>query len=112
MFARIHPRCCRSCVSRPASEWNACNSADRCPARPAIGSGERLPACRWTKQANIKTTRLLPGGCNLTNSTASELTQMRVLIATTQVPFIQGGAELLATGLRQALIAEGHEAEI
>jgi glycosyltransferase involved in cell wall biosynthesis len=37
---------------------------------------------------------------------------MRVLIATTQVPFIQGGAELLASGLRQALMAEGHEAEI
>ena len=76
------------------------------------GLEERLPACRRTKPANIKTTRLLPGGCNLTNSTAQRTHQMRVLIATTQVPFIQGGAELLATGLRQALIAEGHEAEI
>src|SRR5438067_5354107 len=37
---------------------------------------------------------------------------MRVLIATTQVPFIQGGAEMMANGLRQALCAEGHEAEI
>src|SRR5437763_10325740 len=37
---------------------------------------------------------------------------MRVLIATTQVPFIQGGAETMAKGLRQALRAAGHEAEI
>jgi glycosyltransferase involved in cell wall biosynthesis len=37
---------------------------------------------------------------------------MRVLIATVKVPFIQGGAELHAEGLRKALCAEGHEAEI
>jgi len=37
---------------------------------------------------------------------------MRVLIATTQVPFVRGGAEVLAAGLQQALCAEGHEAEI
>jgi glycosyltransferase involved in cell wall biosynthesis len=37
---------------------------------------------------------------------------MRVLIATVQIPFIHGGAEILAAGLRDALIAEGHEAEI
>jgi glycosyltransferase involved in cell wall biosynthesis len=37
---------------------------------------------------------------------------MRVLIATAQVPFIRGGAEAHAEGLRDALRAEGHEAEI
>src|SRR3954447_2497188 len=37
---------------------------------------------------------------------------MRVLIATTQVPFVRGGAEMLAEGLRDAMIAAGHEAEI
>ena len=37
---------------------------------------------------------------------------MRVLIATVKVPFVQGGAEIHATGLRQALIAAGHLAEI
>jgi glycosyltransferase involved in cell wall biosynthesis len=37
---------------------------------------------------------------------------MRVLIATTHVPFIRGGAEIHAEGLRDALQAEGHEAEI
>ncbi len=37
---------------------------------------------------------------------------MRVLIATVKVPFVQGGAELHAEGLRKALCAEGHEAEI
>lgn len=37
---------------------------------------------------------------------------MRILIATTQVPFIRGGAEAHAEGLRDALSAEGHEAEI
>ncbi len=37
---------------------------------------------------------------------------MRILIATTHVPFIRGGAEAHAEGLRDALIAEGHEAEI
>jgi glycosyltransferase involved in cell wall biosynthesis len=34
------------------------------------------------------------------------------VIATVQVPFILGGAELHAEGLRSALIAAGHEAEI
>ena len=37
---------------------------------------------------------------------------MRILIATTHVPFIRGGAEAHAEGLRDALVAEGHEAEI
>ncbi|MBD0327582.1 MAG: glycosyltransferase family 4 protein [Pyrinomonadaceae bacterium] len=37
---------------------------------------------------------------------------MRILIATTQVPFIRGGAEAHAEGLREALRLEGHEAEI
>ncbi len=37
---------------------------------------------------------------------------MRVLIGTTHVPFIRGGAEAHAEGLRDALIAAGHEAEI
>jgi glycosyltransferase involved in cell wall biosynthesis len=37
---------------------------------------------------------------------------MRILIATTHVPFIRGGAEAHAEGLREALVAEGHEAEI
>ena len=37
---------------------------------------------------------------------------MRILIATSHVPFIRGGAEIHAEGLRDALLAEGHEAEI
>ena len=37
---------------------------------------------------------------------------MRVLITTTQVPFVSGGAEILAEQLKQALITAGHEAEI
>ncbi|HEX8230225.1 MAG TPA: glycosyltransferase family 4 protein [Chloroflexia bacterium] len=37
---------------------------------------------------------------------------MRILITTSQVPFIRGGAELHAEGLRDALRAEGHQAEI
>ena len=37
---------------------------------------------------------------------------MRILIATVQVPFIRGGAEVHAEGLRDALRAAGHEAEI
>lgn len=37
---------------------------------------------------------------------------MRILIATVHVPFIRGGAELHAEGLRDALRVEGHEAEI
>lgn len=37
---------------------------------------------------------------------------MRILIATVQVPFIRGGAEVHAEGLRDALCEAGHEAEI
>jgi len=37
---------------------------------------------------------------------------VRVAIATTQVPFLSGGAEALASGLREALARRGHEAEI
>jgi glycosyltransferase involved in cell wall biosynthesis len=37
---------------------------------------------------------------------------MRILVANTQVPFVRGGAEILAEGLRDALVARGHQAEI
>jgi glycosyltransferase involved in cell wall biosynthesis len=37
---------------------------------------------------------------------------MRVVIATVQVPFVRGGAEILADQLLNALRSEGHEAEI
>jgi glycosyltransferase involved in cell wall biosynthesis len=37
---------------------------------------------------------------------------MRVAVVTVQIPFISGGAELLADGLLRALRSEGHEAEI
>jgi glycosyltransferase involved in cell wall biosynthesis len=37
---------------------------------------------------------------------------VRVAIATVQVPFVRGGAEMLAEGLRNALRGAGHEAEI
>lgn len=37
---------------------------------------------------------------------------MRIIIATVQVPFITGGAESHSAGLREALRAAGHEAEI
>jgi glycosyltransferase involved in cell wall biosynthesis len=37
---------------------------------------------------------------------------MRILITTTHVPFIRGGAEGLAEGLQNALRAAGHESEI
>ena len=37
---------------------------------------------------------------------------MRIIIATVQIPFVSGGAESHAEGLKAALIAEGHEAEI
>ena len=37
---------------------------------------------------------------------------MRVLVVTTQVPFIRGGAEILAQQLVKALSEAGHEAEI
>jgi glycosyltransferase involved in cell wall biosynthesis len=37
---------------------------------------------------------------------------MNILIATTQVPFTTGGAEAHVEGLRRALVAEGHNAEV
>jgi glycosyltransferase involved in cell wall biosynthesis len=37
---------------------------------------------------------------------------LRIVIATVQVPFVRGGAEVLAEGLREVLHAQGHEAEI
>lgn len=37
---------------------------------------------------------------------------MKILVVTTQVPFIRGGAEILATNLIKALQVAGHEAEI
>lgn len=37
---------------------------------------------------------------------------MRVLITSVQVPFIRGGAEIHAEGLRDALLVEGHEVDI
>src|SRR5262245_32450616 len=37
---------------------------------------------------------------------------MKILIATAQVPFIRGGAEILAEGLLSAIRARGYEAEI
>ena len=37
---------------------------------------------------------------------------MKIAITTVQVPFISGGAELLADNLKKALIKSGHEAEI
>jgi|SRR5882724_6365909 len=37
---------------------------------------------------------------------------MRIVIATAQVPFIRGGAEILAEGLLHALRSQGHTAEI
>ena len=37
---------------------------------------------------------------------------MRILIATTQVPFVRGGAEIHAEGLRDALRVAGHQSEI
>ena len=37
---------------------------------------------------------------------------MRIVIATVQIPFVSGGAEAHAAGLKAALIREGHEAEI
>lgn len=37
---------------------------------------------------------------------------MRIVIATVQIPFVSGGAESHAAGLRDALLREGHEAEI
>lgn len=37
---------------------------------------------------------------------------MRIIIATVQTPFVRGGAEILAEGLRAALCSFGHEADI
>ena len=37
---------------------------------------------------------------------------MRIVIATAQVPFIRGGAEILAEGLLHALRSQRHAAEI
>ncbi len=37
---------------------------------------------------------------------------MRILITTAQVPFVDGGAEALSRSLKNALIKNGHEAEI
>lgn len=37
---------------------------------------------------------------------------MRILIATTQVPFVRGGAEMHAEGLQAALAGAGHDVEI
>jgi glycosyltransferase involved in cell wall biosynthesis len=37
---------------------------------------------------------------------------MRVVVATVRVPFTHGGAEIHAEGLRDALLAEGHEADL
>jgi glycosyltransferase involved in cell wall biosynthesis len=37
---------------------------------------------------------------------------LRVIIATVQVPFVRGGAEVLAEGLRDAILAQGHAVEI
>ena len=37
---------------------------------------------------------------------------MRILIATVRIPFVRGGAEVLAEGLRRVLVEAGHKAEI
>lgn len=37
---------------------------------------------------------------------------MRIVIATVQVPFVRGGAEILTEGLRVALVRAGHVVEI
>lgn len=37
---------------------------------------------------------------------------MNILICNAQVPFVRGGAEMLAEGLREALVERGHNAEI
>jgi glycosyltransferase involved in cell wall biosynthesis len=37
---------------------------------------------------------------------------MRIVIATTQAPFVRGGAEIHAEGLQHALAAAGHDAEL
>lgn len=37
---------------------------------------------------------------------------MKIVITTVQIPFVQGGAEFLASNLKKALLDAGHEAEI
>jgi glycosyltransferase involved in cell wall biosynthesis len=37
---------------------------------------------------------------------------MKIIVATSSVPFIRGGAEILADNLRDAFVAAGHEAEL
>lgn len=37
---------------------------------------------------------------------------MKIIVATTGVPFIRGGAEILADNLRDALLVAGHQAEL
>jgi glycosyltransferase involved in cell wall biosynthesis len=37
---------------------------------------------------------------------------MRIVVATAQIPFVVGGAEQLASSLRDAIVARGHEADI
>lgn len=37
---------------------------------------------------------------------------MRIVITTTHVPFVRGGAEILTEGLRQALLREAHEVDV
>ena len=37
---------------------------------------------------------------------------MRILITTVQVPFVRGGAEVLAESLCERLVGAGHQAEI
>ena len=37
---------------------------------------------------------------------------MRILIATVRIPYVRGGAEVLAEELRRALVGAGHQAEI
>ena len=37
---------------------------------------------------------------------------MKIAITTAQIPFVSGGAELLAQNLRKELVLRGHQAEI
>jgi glycosyltransferase involved in cell wall biosynthesis len=41
-----------------------------------------------------------------------EVAVLRILIATVKVPFIRGGAEVLAEGLQRALLAQGHAVDL
>jgi len=40
------------------------------------------------------------------------MSEKRIAIATAQVPFVTGGAEVLATSLREAIVAAGHQADV